>query len=141
MATGKPTRAAVKKALLERLKKMNACDAANKDLMEQYLDARDRLMHLEDAYIDRWNEYDEAETNKIATEIANMGKLMNAMGLNETPKAWAGRCLKIGFLSSWRCGTLFRRQIKASGSGAEAISQPPAPGNCTKRTTRQVGIL
>lgn len=86
MATGKPTRAAVKKALLERLKQMNACDAVNKDLLEQYLDARDRLMQLEDAYIDRWNEYDEAETNKIATEIANMAKIMNAMGLNETTK-------------------------------------------------------
>lgn len=86
MATGKQTRAAVKKALLERMKKMNACDAANKDLLEQYLDARDRLMKLEDAYTDKWDEYDENGTNGIASEIANMAKIMTAMGLNETTK-------------------------------------------------------
>lgn len=86
MAAGKPTRAAVKKALLERLKQMNACDTANKDLLEQYLDARDRLMKLENDYTDRWDEYDENGTNGIALEIANMGKLMDTMGLNETTK-------------------------------------------------------
>ena len=86
MATGKPTRAAVKKALLERLRQMNVCVAANKDLLEQYLDARDRLMKLENDYTDRWDEYDENGTNGIALEIANMGKLMDTMGLNETTK-------------------------------------------------------
>lgn len=86
MAKGSPTRAAVKKALIERLKNQNAYDAANRDLMEKYLDARDRLEQLEETYGDRWEEHDEAGTNRIATEIANIEKLLRAMGLNNETK-------------------------------------------------------
>lgn len=87
MAAGKPTRAAVKKALLERLKKIESCDAANKDLVEQYLDARDRLEKWRDEYA-MMDAEDIAENGMIgiSQEVANMAKIMNLMGITETSR-------------------------------------------------------
>lgn len=86
MAAKKITRTAVKKALLLRLEKNGLLDAENRDLVEQYLQARDRLGKLHETFEDAEDEAISQGTDAIAKETATMVRLLDAMGLTPESK-------------------------------------------------------
>ena len=86
MAAKKITRTAVKKALLLRLEKNGLLDAEKRDLVEQYLQARDRLGKLNETFEDAEDEAISQGTDAIAKETATMVRLLDAMGLTPESK-------------------------------------------------------
>jgi hypothetical protein len=86
MAAKKITRAAVKKALLLRLERNGLLDAENLDLVEQYLQARDRLGKLNETFEDAEDEAISQGTDAIAKETATMVRLLDVMGLTPESK-------------------------------------------------------